>query len=234
VAYIPNPFIIPVGVAMGILLAMPFGPINLLGIQRAVERGFEFFRAGLARRGTIACPDGSLDHPTSGVLLYRGDSISDLPDPAAYRASEIGFIFQAFHLLPTFTATENVQIPMFGTGRSLSERRERAAELLKLVGLEDRRDQFPSKLSGGERQRVAIARSLANEPSLLLADEPTGNLDSKNAHLILDLIVRLHQEQGRTMVMVTHDPSIAERAGRILQMMDGKIVSDQLTPRIEP
>jgi putative ABC transport system ATP-binding protein len=123
---------------------------------------------------------------------------------------------------------------MFGTGRSLSERRERAAELLKLVGLEDRRDQFPSKLSGGERQRVAIARSLANEPSLLLADEPTGNLDSKNAHLILDLIVRLHQEQGRTMVMVTHDPSIAERAGRILHMMDGKIVSDLLTPRVEP
>ncbi|MDQ3200340.1 MAG: ABC transporter ATP-binding protein, partial [Verrucomicrobiota bacterium] len=148
---------------------------------------------------------------------------------AAYRACEIGFIFQAFHLLPTFTASENVQIPMFETSRSLSERRERAAELLKLVGLDHRLDHFPSKLSGGERQRVAIARSLANGPSVLLADEPTGNLDSKNAHLILDLIVRLQQEQGRTLIMVTHDPSIAERAGRTLHMKDGQVVSDQLS-----
>ncbi len=174
---------------------------------------------------------GSLDRPTSGELLYRGESLPDRPDPAVYRACEIGFIFQAFHLLPTFTASENVQIPMFETSRSLSERRERAAELLKLVGLEHRLDHFPSKLSGGERQRVAIARSLANGPSLLLADEPTGNLDSKNAHLILDLIVRLQQEQGRTMIMVTHDPSIAERAGRTLQMKDGRVVSDQRSAR---
>ena len=139
---------------------------------------------------------GTLDRPTSGTLLYRGQSLPDLPNPAAYRAHEVGFIFQAFHLLPTFTAVENVQIPMFETDRSASERRERAVELLKLVGLEPRLDHFPSKLSGGERQRVAIARSLANEPSLLLADEPTGNLDSENAHAILDLIIRLQQEQG--------------------------------------
>ncbi|MEO5753216.1 MAG: ABC transporter ATP-binding protein [Chthoniobacterales bacterium] len=172
---------------------------------------------------------GLLDRPTSGELLYRGESLQDRPDPAVYRACEIGFIFQAFHLLPTFTASENVQIPMFETSRSLSERRERAAELLKLVGLDHRLDHFPSKLSGGERQRVAIARSLANGPSVLLADEPTGNLDSKNAHLILDLIVRLQQEQGRTLIMVTHDPSIAERAGRTLHMKDGQVVSDQLS-----
>ena len=169
---------------------------------------------------------GALDRPTSGTLLYRGQSLPDLPNPAAYRAHEVGFIFQAFHLLPTFTAVENVQIPMFETDRSASERRERAVELLKLVGLEPRLDHFPSKLSGGERQRVAIARSLANEPSLLLADEPTGNLDSENAHAILDLIIRLEQEQGRTMVLVTHDPTIAERAQRILRMKDGRIVSD--------
>ncbi|MEO6969683.1 MAG: ABC transporter ATP-binding protein [Chthoniobacterales bacterium] len=174
---------------------------------------------------------GSLDRPTSGTLLYRGKSVPDHPNPAAYRAREIGFIFQAFHLLPTFTASENVQIPMFETGRSVSERRARALELLKLVGLEHRLNHFPSKLSGGERQRVAIARSLANEPSVLLADEPTGNLDSENAHLILDLIVRLQQEQGRTMVLVTHDPSIAARAGRTLQMIDGKVVSDQSSAR---
>ena len=169
---------------------------------------------------------GALDRPTSGTLLYRGKSLPDFPNPAAYRAHEVGFIFQAFHLLPTFTAVENVQIPMFETDRSASERRERAVELLKLVGLEPRLDHFPSKLSGGERQRVAIARSLANEPSLLLADEPTGNLDSENAHAILDLIIRLQQEQGRTMVLVTHDPTIAERAQRILRMKDGRIVSD--------
>ena len=169
---------------------------------------------------------GALDRPTSGTLLYRGISLPDQPNPAAYRAREVGFIFQAFHLLPTFTAAENVQIPMFETDRSASERRERAFELLKLVALEHRLDHFPSKLSGGERQRVAIARSLANEPSLLLADEPTGNLDSENAHSVLNLIISLQQEQGRTMVLVTHDPTIAERAGRTLRMMDGRIVSD--------
>jgi ABC-type lipoprotein export system ATPase subunit len=169
---------------------------------------------------------GALDRPTSGTLLYRGISLPGHPNPAAYRAREVGFIFQAFHLLPTFTAAENVQIPMFEIDRSASGRRERAVELLKLVGLEHRLDHFPSKLSGGERQRVAIARSLANGPALLLADEPTGNLDSENAHSVLELIIRLQQEQGRTMVLVTHDPTIAERAGRILRMKDGRIVDD--------
>src|SRR3984893_15297738 len=169
---------------------------------------------------------GALDRPTSGTLLYRGNSVPDHPNPAAYRAREVGFIFQGFHLLPTFTAAENVQIPMFEIDRSVSERHERALELLKLVGLEQRLDHFPSKLSGGERQRVAIARSLDNEPSLLLADEPTGNLDSENAHSVLDLIIGLQQEQGRTMVLVTHDPTIAGRGGRILRMIDGRIVSD--------
>ena len=170
---------------------------------------------------------GALDRPTSGTLLYRGNSLADDPNPAAYRAREVGFIFQAFHLLPTFTAAENVQIPMFETNRSVSERSERARELLRLVGLEDRQDHFPSKLSGGERQRVAIARSLANSPSLLLADEPTGNLDSKNAHAVLDLIIRLQQDQGRTMILVTHDPTIAGRAERILRMKDGRVIADE-------
>ena len=177
-------------------------------------------------KSTLLQMFGALDRPTSGTLLYRGQSLPDHPNPAAYRAHEVGFTFQAFHLLPTFTAAENVQIPMFETDRSVSERRERALELLKLVGLDHRLDHFPSKLSGGERQRVAIARSLANEPSLLLADEPTGNLDSENAHSVLDLITHLQQERGRAMVLVTHDATIAERAGRILRMSDGRIVSD--------
>jgi ABC-type lipoprotein export system ATPase subunit len=169
---------------------------------------------------------GALDRPTSGTLLYCGISLPDHPNPAAYRARQVGFIFQAFHLLPTFTAAENVQIPMFEIDRSASERRNHAFELLKLVGLDHRLDHFPSKLSGGERQRVAIARSLANGPSLLLADEPTGNLDSENAQSVLNLLIRLQQEQGRTMVLVTHDATIAERAGRILRMIDGRIVAD--------
>src|SRR6476660_686959 len=169
---------------------------------------------------------GALDRPTSGTLFYRGISLPDHPNPAAYRAREVGFIFQAFHLLPTFTAAENVQIPMFEIDRSASERRARAFELLKLVGLEHRLDHFPSKLSGGERQRVAIARSLANAPSLLLADEPTGNLDSESAKHILDLITSLHFERRMTLILITHDMSIASRASRAIQMKDGQVVFD--------
>jgi putative ABC transport system ATP-binding protein len=223
--------------AKGLTREFDEGQVRALrGVDFVIEEG-EF----IAITGPSGCGKstllqllGALDLPTSGELLYRGKSIPDDPDPAAYRASQIGFIFQAFHLLPTFTAAENVQLPMFESRRSRSERRDRAHELLKLVGLEGRVDHFPSKLSGGERQRVAIARSLANEPSLLLADEPTGNLDSKNAHAILNLIIRLQQEQGRTMIMVTHDPTIAQRAGRILHMTDGRIVSDQTSAATAP
>lgn len=173
---------------------------------------------------------GALDHPSSGVLKYRGKSIADYPDPAAYRAHEIGFIFQAFHLLPTFTAVENVQMPMFEGNLSAAARRSRAEELLKSVGLEHRFNHFPTKLSGGERQRVAIARSLANGPSVLLADEPTGNLDSENARHILDLLMRLHREQNMTLILVTHDPSIAQQAQRRLHVKDGQIVPETTNP----
>ena len=169
---------------------------------------------------------GAMDRPTAGKLLYRGCSVNDLSNPADYRAREIGFIFQAFNLLPTFTAVENLQIPMFEAHRPARERKERAIELLGAVGLQSRLDHFPNKLSGGERQRVAIARSLANTPSVLLADEPTGNLDSRNSIQILDLIIRLHQERNMTLVLVTHDMSVAGHASRIVHMTDGQIVSD--------
>ncbi len=200
----------------------------LRGVDFSIEEGEFVAIVGPSGCGksTLLQLLGALDRPTSGTLLYRGISLPDHPNPAAYRARQVGFIFQAFHLLPTFTAAENVQIPMFEIDRSASERRDRAFELLTLVGLDHRLDHFPSKLSGGERQRVAIARSLANGPSLLLADEPTGNLDSENAQSVLNLLIRLQQEQGRTMVLVTHDPTIAERAGRTLRMIDGRIVSD--------
>jgi ABC-type lipoprotein export system ATPase subunit len=170
---------------------------------------------------------GALDRPTAGTLFYRGNSIPDLPDPSIYRAHEIGFIFQAFHLLPTFTALENVQIPMFESDLPILARRNRAITLLNSVGLEHRLNHFPAKLSGGERQRVAIARSLANGPSVLLADEPTGNLDSENTRLILELIDRVHREQNMTLMLVTHDMSIAEGASRTIYMKDGRIVSDR-------
>jgi putative ABC transport system ATP-binding protein len=157
-------------------------------------------------------------------LTYRGKSIANLPDPSEYRAREIGFIFQAFHLLPTFTVVENVQIPMFEGGLSRSERAGRALELLNDVGLEHRLKHFPSELSGGERQRVAIARSLANRPSVLLADEPTGNLDSENAAHVVELLLRLHKELGTTLILVTHDLAIAALAARTVRMKDGRIV----------
>jgi len=169
---------------------------------------------------------GALDHPSTGTLSYRGESLLDLPDAAAYRSHEIGFIFQAFHLLPTFTASENVQIPMFENHKSRAARKTRALELLKAVGLEQRVNHFPAKLSGGERQRVAIARSLANSPSVLLADEPTGNLDSESASHVLDLLTSLHRERHMTLILVTHDMNVAARASRALQMKDGHIVFD--------
>ncbi len=169
---------------------------------------------------------GTLDRPSAGTLKYRGRSLLDLPDPAAYRAHEIGFVFQSFHLLPTFTAVENVQIPMFENHKSRTERQTRALELLKSVGLEGRADHFPAKLSGGERQRVAIARSLANSPSVLLADEPTGNLDSVSARHVLDLLSSLHRDRRMTLILVTHDMTVARRASRVLQMKDGHIVFD--------
>ncbi len=176
---------------------------------------------------------GALDEPAGGSLTYRGKPLPRDAEAASYRAREIGIIFQAFHLLPTFTALENVQMPMFETERTAADRKQRAMELLEAVGLGQRIHHFPAKLSGGERQRVAIARSLGNNPSVLLADEPTGNLDSENAHLILDLIIRLHHQHRMTLVLITHDPSIAACASRVIHMMDGRIVSDSNPPALE-
>jgi ABC-type lipoprotein export system ATPase subunit len=216
--------------AIGIVKKFDDGQVQALrGVNFRVSQG-EF----LAVTGPSGCGKttllqmlGALDRPSQGTLFYRGNSIPGLRDPSKYRALEIGFIFQAFHLLPTFTALENVQIPMFESRLPVSDRKERAVALLEMVGLEHRRNHYPSKLSGGERQRVAIARSLANNPSVLLADEPTGNLDSENVRLILELIIRLHREQNMTLVLVTHDMTIAGRASRTIQMKDGRIVSDR-------
>jgi len=217
--------------AIGLKKEYEDGQVKALrGVDFRIEQGEFVAIVGQSGSGksTLLQMLGALDHPSAGTLRYRGTSLAERPDLAAYRAHEIGFIFQAFHLLPTFTALENVQIPMFETDRSASERKQRALELLQAVGLEGRQHHFPAKLSGGERQRVAIARSLANGAKVLLADEPTGNLDSENAGVILDLIVNLRREQNFTLVLVTHDMGIASKAARVIAMKDGRIVSDKL------
>lgn len=165
---------------------------------------------------------GGLDRPTEGEVFYRGKPLANL-DIDQYRAREIGFVFQAFHLMPTLTTVENVQIPMFEAPWSAHERTERAERLVKEVGLGHRLTHRPSQLSIGERQRVAIARALANDPSLLLADEPTGNLDSKNQDEIIHLLHQLQQDRRLTMVIVTHSHDVAQAADRRIAMKDGQI-----------
>jgi putative ABC transport system ATP-binding protein len=165
---------------------------------------------------------GGLDRPTQGEVCFRGEPLSRL-DLDTFRAREVGFVFQSFHLLPTLTAIENVQIPMFEGPWPRRERAQRAGQLLDEVGLTHRRDHRPGQLSVGERQRVAIARALANEPSLLLADEPTGNLDSQSQEEILRLLDQLRQRRRLTLVIVTHSHDVAQAAVRRIPMKDGQI-----------
>ena len=173
---------------------------------------------------------GGLDRPTSGEVYFDGRAYRDFSSLDALRSEKLGFVFQSFHLLPTLTALQNVQVPMFESRRSGAERKTRAAELLELVGMQDRASHSPRKLSVGERQRVAIARSLANDPAVLLADEPTGNLDSKTGADVLDLFDRLHQDHGLTLIVITHGGDVAERATRRLTYRDGKVVDDSRVP----
>ncbi|HJT80783.1 MAG TPA: ABC transporter ATP-binding protein [Chthoniobacterales bacterium] len=215
--------------AVGLKKAFDDGQVQALrGVDLKIADGEFVAIVGPSGSGktTLLQMLGALDRPSEGILKYRGQSIFDLPDTAAYRSHEIGFVFQAFHLLPTFTASENVQIPMFEDGKSRSARKNRAFELLKAMGLEHRVNHFPAKLSGGERQRVAIARSLVNSPSVLLADEPTGNLDSESAGHVLELLTSLHRDRKMTLILITHDMDVAVRAERAIQMKDGSVVFD--------
>ncbi|MHC4605615.1 MAG: ABC transporter ATP-binding protein [Planctomycetota bacterium] len=165
---------------------------------------------------------GALDHPTSGEVVLNGRALSNEPDLDRVRAQEVGFVFQLHNLMPTLTAVENVEIPMFAVGLPRRERRRRATGLLEKVGLAERLHSIATKLSGGERQRVAIARALANEPSVLLADEPTGDVDSATGAEIMQALLGARGETGATLVVVTHNPDIAADADRLVRMKDGK------------
>ena len=171
----------------------------------------------------------ALDRPDSGTIVLNGRDLAKTRHLDGLRARDVGLIFQLHNLLPTLSASENVQIPMFEVKVSAKERRQRAARLLELVGLHGKDKQRPTQLSGGERQRVAIARALANEAPILLADEPTGSLDSKAGARVLDLLDELRAQRGLTIVMVTHDMSIAARADRIVRMLDGRVVGEERT-----
>ncbi len=172
---------------------------------------------------------GCLDRPTYGKVVLDGVDVTKVPERELYkiRRHKVGFVFQNFNLLPYLSAIENVELPMEGTGKSKEEKRKRARELLKLVGLSEREKHRPLRLSSGEQQRVAIARALANNPAIILADEPTGNLDSKTGHEIVKLLGKLNMEQGTTIIMVTHDSSKASLAGRILFLSDGRLLEKE-------
>ena len=166
---------------------------------------------------------GTLDSPTAGQIYFRARRYSAIRNLSLFRRDHFGFIFQAFHLIPTLSALDNVFVPTIGGPGSASDYKERGKGLLSRLGLSDRMNHFPNKMSGGERQRVAIARSLINNPDVLLADEPTGSLDSTNAAQVLDLIAEIRKEKALTVIIVTHDSTVSSHADRVVHMRDGKL-----------
>jgi putative ABC transport system ATP-binding protein len=179
-------------------------------------------------KSTLLYMVGGLDRPTSGAIWINGQELSALDDDALamVRGREVGFVFQSFHLIPTMTALQNVIFPMVFAQVPAAEREARARKLLSRVGLSERMDHRPTELSGGQQQRVAIARALANNPKIILADEPTGNLDSRMGEEIMALLVQLNREEGRTILMVSHDPSVSDYATRTMHLKDGRLVGE--------
>jgi len=176
-------------------------------------------------KSTLLGVIGGLARPDAGTVMIDGRPPSAHGGLSGYHRDVVGFVFQLHHLLPMLTAQGNVEVPLVAAGRRRADRRTRAAELLDEMGLGDRADHLPGELSGGERQRVAVARALANDPRLLLADEPTGALDSANSLRVLELLDEARARRGTTMIIVTHDPQVAERADRVISMLDGRLVA---------
>lgn len=210
--------------------------INVLkGINLNINKGEYVALMGPSGSGksTLMNLLGCLDTPTSGQYILNGNDVSKMTDDslAEIRNKEIGFVFQTFNLLPRTTALNNVALPMIYAGYSKSERTARAIEVLKQVGLGDRMDHEPNQLSGGQRQRVAVARALVNKPSIILADEPTGNLDSKTSVEIMNLFNEIHAN-GNTVILVTHEEDIAAYAHRIIRLRDGLVESDNINKEI--
>jgi len=209
----------------------PDGQVHALeDVSISVRRGEYVAIMGPSGSGksTLLNLLGALDLPTSGEVYFDGQPLSKIRRLEQLRSQKFGFVFQSFYLLPILTAVENVQVPMFEGTLSASVRVSRAKELLELVGMGHRINHMPQKLSVGERQRVAIARSLANDPIALLADEPTGNLDSVSAEGVFDLFDHLHREQGMTIVLITHDEEFGHLAQRTIHMQDGRVKSEEL------
>jgi putative ABC transport system ATP-binding protein len=205
----------------------------LMGTNLHVERGDFLALMGPSGSGktTLLNLIAGLDRPTRGEVIVAGDNLSKLSESALarWRSQHIGFIFQLYNLIPVLTAFENVEMPLLLTPLSKRQRAEHVRTALSIVGLAERMDHYPRQLSGGQEQRVAIARALVNDPMLLVADEPTGDLDAQAAREILDLLSRLHSEFGKTIVMVTHDPRAAERAQKLVHLEKGILVDGVTT-----
>lgn len=202
----------------------------LHGINLEVERGEFVSIVGESGSGksTLMNIIGALDRPTEGEYRLQGKNIGEAKDRelSSIRNQEIGFVFQTYNLIPRTTALENVELPMLYGKMKKTERRERARELLELVGMKERMLHKPEELSGGQKQRTAIARAMANDPSIILADEPTGALDSETSRRIIDVFHRLHREQGKTIVLITHSTELAQETDRVVKISDGRILAE--------